>query len=85
MSKKSTQRSKTLSIAGIEEIRALITIFNPSFLLIILKGLSARIALRDFKLLSVSVFGPPEENVNPKSTIELITTKKSNIFQALRI
>ena len=79
------QTSKTLVIAGIEEIKALITIFSPSFLLIILKGLSARMALRDFRLFKDSVFGPLADIVNPKSTKELKTTTKSRIFQAFRI
>jgi len=51
MSTKSPHTRITLSIAGKAERSAFTTNFNPSFLLTILKGLSALRAHKDFKLL----------------------------------
>jgi hypothetical protein len=64
---------------------AFTTILSPLFLLTILSGLNARIALRAFNLLKLPVSVSFADSENPKSTKELTTTKKSSAFQAFRI
>lgn len=72
----------TLVMAGMEAKRAFTTILNPSFLLTILNGLSARKALNAFRLFKVdrSVSPLVAKKVKYKSTNDASTTAKSRIF-----
>ena len=57
---------------------AFTTIFNPSFLEIILKGLNALKAHNAFNDFNAEL--PPPDSVIQTSVIEITTTKKSSLF-----
>ena len=78
--KNNMQRIRTFCIAGIEDNKACVATLSPSFLLIILNGRSALIALSAFRLFNDPALLALVKYSRYKSTIDITTTKKSNIF-----
>jgi hypothetical protein len=67
-------------MAGIDASRAFTAIFRPSFLLIILRGLSALTARSALRLLKEDVSSLLLDINNQKSIIDITTTQKSSTF-----